>query len=430
MNGPQSPHVTTLRSSLSRNVVAMYVLQFANYLIPFVTLPYLIRTLSAERYGEMAMAYATVFFMVLFVDSGFNTVAARRLTNRSIGLPKISRIFLATQLVKLIQVIAMWLLLLLILLVGPGLGESAAIYLATFPIVLGSLLFPTWLFQGLEIMHFTTAFSVGGRLVATAGIFIFVSEPDDVALAAFFQASGTALSGLLAIPLLYRRLQLGVSSPWRHLVAEVKHTVAEARSLAPAEFLSEALNNSGVFLLGLFASDAAVGIFAAIEKIAKSVTSLFQPLLKALFPALSGQWMRCEMSATAACRGWSFRIVALAAGTAVCMYVVAPRGLEFLFGAGWSAHATLLQIYAAWLFLHVAGLVLGQFWLLARGERSAYARWLAVSGAVQLLATLTGAWSYGAVGLVTALACSELVRAVVAAGAVVNRRAEYSPCAS
>lgn len=430
MNGGTATERGLLRSSLPRNVAALYVLQLANYLIPIVTLPYLIRVLGAEQYGVMAIAYATVFFMVLFADAGFNTLAARRLANPAIGNAEIGEIFVTTQLIKLLQTFMMFLLLLLLLWVVPGLDSAAPVYLATFPIVLGSLLFPTWLFQGLEIMHFTTLFSVGGRLLATAGIFIVVREPADITLAAFLQASATALSGLLAMPVLYGRLGLRLRTPWRRLAADIKRTVAEARALAPAEFLHDALNNSGVFVLGLFASDAAVGTFAAIEKVARSVASLFQPLTRALFPVLAGLWIRGASCAAKGCRTWAVRIVMLACCVALVLYAAAPAGLELLFGAGWAAHAPLLRILAAWLALHVAGLALGQFWLLARGERSAYARCLAVTGLAQLIATVVGAMTLGAKGLVTGLVCSELLRVLFFAGEIMRRRSEYSPCAS
>ena len=257
------------RAPLLQNVAAMYALQIANYLIPLATLPYLIRVLGAEQYGVMAMAYAVVFFMVLFVDAGFNTLATRRLARPGTRASQISEIFVATQLVKLGQCAAMFLLLCALIAVVPQVGELSAVYLASFPIVLGSLLFPTWLFQGLQIMHFTAACSVGGRLFATVGIFVLVKDAGDVVTAALLQASATAISGLLALPILFGRVRLRLTVPRRRLRARIRRTLADARPLAPAEYLTDAVGNSGVFILGFFASDAAVGVYAAIEKVAE-----------------------------------------------------------------------------------------------------------------------------------------------------------------
>ncbi|MDH3534033.1 MAG: oligosaccharide flippase family protein [Gammaproteobacteria bacterium] len=418
------------RSPLTQNVAAMYALQIANYLIPFVTLPYLIRALGAEQYGVMAMAYAVVFFMVLFVDSGFNTLATRRLARPGIRAGHISEIFVATQLIKLAQCAAMFLLLCALSAVVPQVGEVSAVYLASFPIVLGSLLYPTWLFQGLQIMHFTAACSVGGRLLATVGIFVLVQDAGDVVFAALLQASATAMSGLLALPILFGRVRLSLVVPWRRVRVRMRRTLADARPLALAEYLTDAVGNSGVFILGFFASDAVVGVYAAVEKMARAGASLFQPLMKALFPALAARWISRAADTPVYCRSWTRRMLSLAIVLGVAMFVAAPTALELLFGAGWAEHALLLRVLAVWIAASVAATVVGQFWLLARGARSAYARCLIAAGAVQLLAVLIGAGLYRARGLVVAIVIAELVR--LALFCVAARRAErgVSACAS
>lgn len=122
------------RSSLPQNMLAMYALQIANYLIPLLTLPYLLRVLGAAPYGRIAMAYAVVYFMVLFVDAGFNALATRRLAKPRIARQRISDIFVATQLIKLAQCLLMFLLLVGLVLSVPGIGADRTIFFATFPI--------------------------------------------------------------------------------------------------------------------------------------------------------------------------------------------------------------------------------------------------------------------------------------------------------
>lgn len=418
------------RAPLRHNVLAMYALQIANYAIPLVTLPYLIRVLGAEGYGAMAAAYAVVFFMVLFVDAGTNTLATRRLARPQIDLQSIRRIFAATQWIKLVQCAAMAVLLLGLIRFVPAIGEAKALYLATLPLLLGSLLFPTWLFQGLEVMHFTTVCSVGGRLLATLAIFACVREPGDVVIAALLQASATALSGLLALPLLFGRVGVTLRVPQRRLYHEIRRTLSDARALAPAEFLTHAVANSGVFVLGLFANDAAVGVYAAVEKVARAGASVFQPLTKALFPGIAGGWMTAATDTGVRCRAWTRRILLLAVLAAGTLWALAPWGLETMFGPGWAAHATLLRLLAVWLVASVAATVVGQFWLLARGDRRRYTLCLLGSGLVQLGASLVAAQHFGAHGLVGVWLAAELIRLSVFALATRRPDQGVSQCAS
>ncbi len=401
------------RSSLASNITAMYTLQIANYVIPLVTLPYLIRALGAEQYGVMAMAYAVVFFMVLFVDAGFNTIATRRLARPGIDIAAVSEIYVTTQVIKLAQCALMALLLAGLVATVPAMAASAPVYYATFPIVLGSLLFPTWLFQGLQNMHFTLLCSVSGRLLATVGIFVLVKDPGDVLLAALLQASATAISGLMSLPLVFRRLGVRLDVTRGRLGRLTRRMLADARSFAPAEYLTNAIGNSAVFVLGLFAGSTMVGVFAAIEKIARAGAGLFQPLTKALFPALSGRWIGHAADAAGYGRRWTLRILVLAGMSAAALFAAAPAALEILFGPEWSAHAGYLRLFSLWLVAHVTATVLGKFWLLARGMQSAYSFGLLLAGAVQLAASVIGAWRYGAAGLVTAIACAELARIVI-----------------
>lgn len=418
------------RSSLPQNMLAMYALQIANYLIPLLTLPYLLRVLGAAPYGRIAMAYAVVYFMVLFVDAGFNALATRRLAKPGIARQRISDIFVATQLIKLAQCLLMFLLLVGLVLSVPGIGADRTIFFATFPIVIGSLLFPTWLFQGLEIMHFTTLCSVGGRLLATIGIFVLVKQPGDVVIAALLQASATAMSGLLALPFILKRLRLKLTIPRRRLFTELRRTLADARAFAPAEYLTDVIANSGVFILGLFAGDVTVGVYAAIEKVARAGASLFQPLTKALFPALAGRWMRSVGEAEIYCRAWSTRIVSLALLASAGLAVVAPLGLELLFGGGWAQHAPLLRGLAVWLGANVTATVVGQFWLLARSAGNTYARCLVTTGTLQLFASVTGAAWLGVTGLVFAIAASELLRVAILFSAARSHGQGVIACAS
>ncbi len=165
-----------------------------------------------------------------------------------------------------------------------------------------------------------------------------------------------------------------------------------------------------MFILGLFAGNATVGIYAAVEKVARAGASLFQPLTKALFPALAGRFIRGTPDAVARCRSWTRRIVLLAASAGLAMYALAPLGLELLFGDGWAAHAHLLQLLAVWLTASVAATVLGQFWLLARDRQSAYAACLLKAALLQVLTACIAAGLYGSRGLVVAAIIAEISR--------------------
>jgi len=120
------------RAALKNNVSAMYALQIANYILPIITLPYLIRTLGSDGYGQLAFAYSLVYLMVLFVDTGFNTRAAHALSKPNISNQDASRIYAATIWFKVLQTIFVFSLLLILINTIPALNNSSALYLVSF----------------------------------------------------------------------------------------------------------------------------------------------------------------------------------------------------------------------------------------------------------------------------------------------------------
>jgi len=278
--------------------------------------------------------------------------------------------------------------------------------------VIGSLAFPVWLFQGLELMHLTTACSVTGRLLATAAIFLLIRGPDDLLLAAFLQATATAISGAIAFRFIFFRIRLRVLMPVGRVLGAMREAYVESRALWGSELSATAMTNSSVLVLSFFATDSIVGIFAAIEKIFLAACSAFKPLLKALFPRVTNRWMGGVCHGTEFAAIWTRRIVVLAALLSMGLAILATPALHLLFGPEWAEYGYLLEILALALFLGVAAAVTGQFWLLSRGHSHAYSGAMLVGSVVHLVAGCIGAYLYGPVGLAFSFCAAELVRIV------------------
>lgn len=416
------------RAALKKNVSAMYALQIANYILPIITLPYLIRTLGSDGYGQLAFAYSLVYLMVLFVDTGFNTRAAHALSKPDISTQDASRIYAATIWFKVLQTIFVFSILLILINTIPALNNASALYLVSFMTVIGSLIFPVWLYQGLEIMHFTTICSVGGRLITTILIFALVKEPSDIVLAAFLQASGTALSGLLSLPIIFSKLKLTIFYSFTSLKPDLIRAWEESKTLGISEYVTNALENSGVFILGLFTSDAVTGIYAAIEKLARALLSVFQPLIKALFPYLSGKWSSDINIAQADAKKWSKRLSFTVVLISIFTAIFSEFGLTILFGDTWGQHSSLLQLFCLWLIFAVMSASLGQLWLLASGEKILYSKVLLVSSLVQLIAAVWLTFQFSMYGMASALLVTEVIKLILFAYAINKWKLRMQTC--
>lgn len=423
------PENNIKRAAFGKNVTAMYALQIANYILPIITLPYLIRTLGSDGYGQLAFAYSLVLLMVLFVDAGFNTRAAHALSKPDINMKDASRIYATTIWFKALQTIIVFTLLMVLINTVPALKASPALYLVSFMTVIGSLIFPVWLYQGLEIMHYTTICSVGGRLIATVLIFVLVKEPSDVVLAAFLQASGTALSGLLSLPIIFKKLKITIFYSYRSLKPDLIQAWNESKTLGLSEYVTNALENSGVFILGIFTTDAITGIYAAIEKIARAMLSVFQPLLKALFPRLSGKWSKDTILAMIEAKTWCTRLLLSVILVSIITALLSEFGLQILFGQEWGQHQSVLQLFCIWLVFAVLSASLGQLWLLAAGENILYSKVLLFSGVVQLFLAIWFTTKYSLYGMTIALMITEFVKVLMFSCVINKWKGRMQTCA-
>ena len=54
------------------NFLSLSVVQFANYLAPLITLPYLFRVLGPSRYGLIELARAVSVYFLMLTDYGIS----------------------------------------------------------------------------------------------------------------------------------------------------------------------------------------------------------------------------------------------------------------------------------------------------------------------------------------------------------------------
>src|SRR3954451_13896897 len=222
------------RRRLLENMASLLVLQGANYLLPLITFPYLVRVLGPAKFGLLAFAQALVQYFVIITESGFNLTATRDVAIRWDQPDQVAETFHTVLTIKCALMALSLAVMTAIVLAVPRFRGDAPVYFCTFLTVVGNVLFPVWLYQGLERMKYITLLTLGPKLLAAAAIFVLVRTDQDYLLAAAIQGSGGLLAGIVGLAMV--RTLIPIDSFALPSVQEIRATLRGGWSVFVSSF--------------------------------------------------------------------------------------------------------------------------------------------------------------------------------------------------
>ena len=269
---------SSINKKLIGNILALFTLKGAEYVISFVTLPFLLRVLGPEKFGEIAFVQSIVNYGGLVVDYGFNLTAPRDIAKAKptdISL-QFSSIFYSKCLLLLIILLFYGLMILIF-----RDFLDVLLIICVLPNLIGNSIFPIWYFQGLQQMKFITFFNLFARFISVICIFSFVKESSDYCLAAFLQSITPLLAGIIALFMLsVSKRNLFLIPPKNEIIRKIKN----GWEIFISTVFINLYTNTNIVILRLLTNDACVGYYSAASKLIEAVKGLFMPVSNAIFP--------------------------------------------------------------------------------------------------------------------------------------------------
>ncbi|WP_406685328.1 oligosaccharide flippase family protein [Seonamhaeicola sp. MEBiC1930] len=269
---------------IASNFFSLSVLQIANYILPLIILPFLVRVLGLEKFGLVMFAQSLATFFNIAVDFGFEISGTREIALLKKQKEKVSQIFSAIILIKLGLVIFWFLMLWFMVELVPRFRENSIVYFLSFGVVVGNTLFPVWFFQGIEKMKFVTLINILAKLIFTILIFFIIRNESDYYLVPAFNSIGYIIAGFLGLVIALKHTKL-VVPPW----ILIKRLFYDSTSLFLGKFATNLYTTCNVLILGFFTVDSIVGVYSSIEKLLLAVKNVYVPFYQAVFPWLSNQ---------------------------------------------------------------------------------------------------------------------------------------------
>jgi PST family polysaccharide transporter len=275
---------TAEKKILLENYLSLLFLQGANFILPLLTLPYLVRVLGTEKFGLVMFAQAFIVFFNIIVDFGFNLSATREISVHRDNKEKVTEIFSAVMTIKFILFIISFFILTLTILIFDKFSQDITLYLFTFLIVFGQMLFPVWYFQGMEKMKLVTIVNVISKIIFTVLVFIVIQEKDDYIYVPIINGVGFIFGGVLSLIILYIvfKQKFKISS-----FDSLKYYFVDSSQYFLSRISVTLYTSSNAFILGLFTSNTMVGYYAIAEKLYQALQQMYQPIIQTLYPYIS-----------------------------------------------------------------------------------------------------------------------------------------------
>lgn len=391
-------------SSLRKNIASLYGVQIAAYVAPLVTLPWLTRVLGPDGYGQIAFCNAVTSYFVLFADYGFNFSATRAVALHAADRAGRSKVFWNTLVAKSLLAVVGFPCLLLLTFLSQHFAAERSLLMITYLIVVGTVLTPTWYFQGTERQTVLSAITITVRVLSVPAVFVFVRSAQDVHLAALISSALPAIGGVLCMIFLYRDGQL---ERFRFDSRELVRVLRDGWHLFVSTASISLYGATNSVVLGLLAGHAAVGHYSAAEKLVQAAQGLLLPINQSVFPRVSRLFGESRESAFALIRKVLRIQGSVALALSLALLAVAPVLIRLVFGSQYEATIDVLRWLALLPFLVGLSNVLGIHTMIAMGMNKVVSRILVSAGAINLVLLLMLAPRFGAVGAAMSVVVTE-----------------------
>lgn len=391
------------------------MLQGVNILLPFVTVPYVTRILGAEPYGifSIALNYATYFQLV--IEYGFDLSAARKVveTDSREGLSKLVAHVVSARLL----LFGLCLVATVFLALASAVEKDLFLCLmALFAMLLGYAIQLNWMFIGLQDMKVVTISTAIARSVSVALIFLMVTSPDRLVLYALLYSITYLLSGLLTHWFAWRRHGIRIMVPTR---AGVLEEMRDGMPIFLSSATSKIIGNVGVTVLSACRSASVVGSYAAILKIPQMVSMMFTPISQALYPRVN----EVRLTSRKAAAKLVFKVAMPITGAFALVLVVIATArapiVTLLFGEEYLECADALIPLAIWVLLGIVNNFMGVQLLIPLGYQRLYSLLIILDSFLSLALNVSLGPLFGAMGVASAVAISELALSIALLAALV-----------
>lgn len=394
-----------INKRLIENIISLFTIKGLEYILAFITFPYLVRVLQVENFGAVVFVQGIIQYFVLFTDYGFNLLGPKEIAQHD-SIKERGKIFASIFCAKLILLLISTIVFICMLIGAKYINDiDITLYSVVYLMVIGNVIFPIWFFQGIQQMRYITIVNIIGRFLSVVCIFYFVKTPSDYILAGLFQAIVPLIAGTCSWIILWKKYREVFILP---KFQSVKQVFIDAWEIFTSTIAINLYTASNIVFLGLLTNNTIVGYFSGAQKIIQNINQLISPVTQAIYPYVSKIASNSKNDALKFLR----KIVFILGGGnfigSVLIFIFAEWIVDVLLGAGYEQSVLLLRILAFLPFIISLSNIFGIQTMLVFGMKKQFNKVLLSAAIVNTIIVLPMIYFYQAIGVSVSMTITEI----------------------
>lgn len=335
---------TTAQQPIVVNMFFLNLLQVANYLIPLLLIPYVVRALGVDAFGKVTYVQNIIAYFTILVNYGFEYSATQEISFAKESKARLNIIFWNVIISKIFLLLVAFILLIVLYFTFDKVKSDPLLYFSSFLINIGFVLFPSWFFQGMEKMAKMSILNFLIRLIGALFVVLLVKQYNHSYLYLLILSLSYVFIGVISLIHVVRKNDLLPIVSSRRL-----------RGILLKRGFPIFLNNifatlytiSGITIVGFYVSETEFGIYAGAYKIIMAIVMLTStPISVALFPRMSREFKDSYDKGWIFFRKSLFLAFLFSLFLTIAIYILAPFAVSILLGAAFQSSIPLLRAYA------------------------------------------------------------------------------------
>ncbi len=398
---------STIRGKTLKNFLSLSLVQFANYVLPVITLPIISRIIGPEKFGVINYIYAFIGYFVLFISYGFDFYGTRYVANNQFSKESINKVFSTILYCRVLLLLATSILFFVCVSFIPQLRSEKLASLLSFLLCIGYALNTNWVYNGMQDARNIGIFNFVSKLLFSVLIIILIKTQSDYIYHPLSTSIAQILVSLVSLWYAIKKYKLSfVAVSFK----EIQLLLKENGTLSLTSWITSLAVTSNIVVAGSMASAHDVGVYTSALRIITILQSLYAvPLNTVLFPLVSKSFSEDLRKGYEVLRK-ILPIIAIASIMfSVVTFLMADLVINKFYGSQFVGGVSLLRILSIVLFFSTLNNTFGMQVLLNIKRDKVYLKFISIGFVLNIVLIVALSNLFGITGAAYAWPLSEFV---------------------